>query len=86
MAFLVFGSVVTVALPASVTAGGFTVGQCPASAAVPTGDTMDEAATSVACEVNHERVRRELPELRVDRRLALAAERHARDMVRRGYF
>lgn len=86
MASLPLVSVVTITLPGSAAAGGSTAGECPASSALPTGDTVQEAAASVACEIKQERVRRELPELRADRRLALAAERHARDMVRRGYF
>ena len=86
MASLPLVSAVTISLPGSAAAGGSTAGECPASSALPTGGTVQEAAASVACEIKQERVRRELPKLRADRRLALAAERHARDMVRRGYF
>ena len=66
-------------------------GQCAASgstgsAAVPTETTLHEAATSLVREINRERMARELERLGEDPQLALAAQRHARDMVRRGFF
>ena len=53
---------------------------------VPTATTMRQTAASVVQDVNRERAARDLPRLRVDRRLARAGRRHARDMVRRGFF
>ena len=58
----------------------------PGSAAVPTEQTLQESATSVVHEINRERVARELGRLGADPRLALAARRHTRDMVRRRFF
>ena len=55
-------------------------------AAAPTGETLQEAAASVVREINRERVSRQLVRLGADPRLALAAQRHTRDMVRRGFF
>ena len=55
----------------------------PASAA----DCSDrDPSAAVACEIGAERSARDLPPLQVDDRLALAARRHARDMVRLGFF
>ena len=48
--------------------------------------TRDEAATAVGCLINQERRRRNLGALREQARLERAAERHARDMVRRRFF
>jgi uncharacterized protein YkwD len=56
------------------------------SARVPTEVTLQEAAASAARAINRERAVRDLVPLGVDPRLALAAQRHARDMVRRGFF
>lgn len=44
------------------------------------------AATALRCLIAHERAQHGLRAWRPDRRLALAARRHARDMVRRRYF
>ena len=53
---------------------------------MPTEETLQEAATAVVREINRRRAARELGRLGADPRLALAAQRHSRDMVRRGYF
>jgi uncharacterized protein YkwD len=54
----------------------------PASAAC----SDREPSAAVLCEIDAERSARDLPPLRVDDRLALAARRHARHMVRSGFF
>lgn len=48
--------------------------------------TRDQAAAAIGCLINQERRRRDLGALREHPRLEQAAERHARDMVRRRYF
>ena len=55
----------------------------PAAAAACSG--LGPSAT-VICEIGAERSARDLPPLRVDDRLAIAAGRHARHMVRSGFF
>ncbi|HET9038845.1 MAG TPA: CAP domain-containing protein, partial [Gemmatimonadales bacterium] len=69
-------------------------GASPASAATvcasadgPTAQTSTVAlANSALCLVNQERTSRGLKPLKPNRRLAKAANNHARDMVARGYF
>ena len=56
------------------------------SATLPTEQTLQEAATSVMREINRERGARELVRLAGEPRLALAAQRHTGDMVRRSFF
>jgi uncharacterized protein YkwD len=58
----------------------------PASTTQPTEQTLEAAATSVTREINRERGARQLGRLRADARLALSAQRHARNMVRRRFF
>ena len=58
----------------------------PGSTTRPTEQTLEEAATSVTREINRERGARELGRLATDPRLALAAQRHTRDVVRRRFF
>ena len=73
----------TVAAPAS---AGVTACSSSSATTPPTQRTVDQVERTVLCLVNRERTRRGLKKLRSDRRLAKAATRHSRDMVRRGYF
>ena len=51
------------------------------------GDASEgQISRAVLCLLNQERTRRGLPRLRMNERLSLAADRHSRDMVRRGFF
>jgi uncharacterized protein YkwD len=59
---------------------------CPAADAVPARANAERLARAALCLVNRERRRRGLRALRPERRLKLAARRHARDMVARSYF
>ena len=78
---LLLASLAVVALPAAASGGCIAGGT-----AVPAKGTLRQTAASVVHEINEERAVRERPRLRVDRRLARAGGRHARNMVRRGYF
>lgn len=60
--------------------------KCPGALDTPTDATAAAAAGTVTCLVNAERSKRGLRELTRDGDLNQAARRHARDMVRRGYF
>jgi uncharacterized protein YkwD len=62
------------------------VAACPAADDAPTSGSTTEAERTVLCLVNLERTRRGLDRLRSNGRLADAAVRHSRDMVRRRYF
>jgi uncharacterized protein YkwD len=59
---------------------------CAAADAVPARANAAQLARAAFCLVNRERRRRGLRALRSERRLKLAAGRHARDMVARSYF
>jgi len=59
---------------------------CALSGTPPTGITNRSAARATVCLINRARAHRGLRPLRINRRLALAARRHSRDMVRRRYF
>lgn len=85
MILVSLGGTATV-LTAPATAARCVASGSTGSAAVPTGETLHGAAASVVREINRERVARELGRLDADPRLALAAQRHTRDMVRRGFF
>lgn len=85
MALLLLGGIMAV-MPAPAAASRCIPAGSTGSAVLPAAETLDEAATLVLREVNRERVARELVRLDPDPRLALAAQRHARDMVRRGFF
>ena len=82
---------VSVGITAAVSATSAAAQRCstsgsPGSATSPTEQTLQESATSVVHEINRERGARELVRLGRDPRLALAAQRHTRDMVRRRFF
>jgi len=70
--------------PPSAADGKCGSGACGAFTTVPISD--QEVAMSLVEEINQERAGRQLRGLGADQRLTLAAVRHARDMVRRGYF
>jgi uncharacterized protein YkwD len=59
---------------------------CTAATAEPGQRPRAALRAAMRCSVNAERTARGLRALRADRRLNRAARRHARDMVRRGYF
>lgn len=59
---------------------------CASADALPAQAAAYRLARAALCLVNRERRRRGLRALRVDRRLEIAAGRHARDMVARSYF
>ena len=73
--------VVLLALPA-----GAAAASCKGADKAPTTKTLTRARSIALCLVNRQRAKRGLPKLREDRRLAKAAARHSRDMVRRAYF
>jgi uncharacterized protein YkwD len=60
--------------------------ECSDAEALPPRVHPARLARATVCLVNHERRRRDLRPLRPERRLRLAAGRHARDMVARSYF
>jgi uncharacterized protein YkwD len=59
---------------------------CPSSDATPANATKREIVRATLCELNRERAHFGLRRLTIDKRLAKAARRHARDMARRNYF
>lgn len=73
----------TLAALAPVLAGA---GSCASADARAASVGADVHARAVRCLVNAERERRGLARLRPNRALTAAAGRHARDMVRRGFF
>ena len=60
--------------------------KCPGALDTPTEASTAAAADTVTCLVNAERAKRGLKAVTRDADLGQAARRHARDMVRRGYF
>jgi uncharacterized protein YkwD len=71
---------------AAVLAPATAVAACTAATAEPGQRSRVALGAAMRCTVNAERTARGLGTLRADRRLNRAAKRHARDMVRRGYF
>ena len=82
---------------AAATLAAFAVGAAPAHAGVsacssstataePTRSNVAQVERTVLCLVNRERTHRGLRGLRASGKLARAADRHSRDMVRRSYF
>ncbi len=59
---------------------------CPQASAAATTVAPSTSAQAVRCLVNAERAAHGLPPVRSAGRLRVAAQRHAADMVRRGYF
>ena len=80
---LVTASVFVVAPQA---ASASAVDKCPGALDTPTDATASDATDTVTCLVNAERSKRGLRPVTRDGDLNLAARKHARDMVRRGYF
>ncbi len=65
---------------------GVVAALCP-GAAVPAADlARTDVREAIACVLGAERAERDRPTLRADDRLERAAQRHAADMARRGYF
>ena len=81
---LLLASFAIVAVPAVRASGCVPAATAPAVS--PTKEALRQAARSVVREINQERADRKRPRLRIDRRLERAGGRHARDMVRRGFF
>ena len=75
-------------VPAAADAAGRRSGPsgCASSSANPHAVAYTAARSATLCLLNRERRKRGLRSLRYNRRLATAAGRHAKDMVRRGYF
>jgi uncharacterized protein YkwD len=67
-------------------AAGADAATCTGSTKVPKASTLKRAAKATVCLINRERRKRGIPGLRTSRRLAKAAGKHSRDMVKRSYF
>lgn len=67
------------AVPAASAAG------CPGAHTVPSATSLSRARRATLCLVGRERARHGLAPLRLDRHLRRAAQRHAKNMVLRGY-
>ncbi|WP_320669240.1 CAP domain-containing protein [Patulibacter defluvii] len=78
------GAAVAAGLAGAPGAGAATA--CPGADGRPASIGTAKAAAAVRCLVRHERAAVGLPALTAEARLALAAQRHADDMVGRGYF
>ena len=61
-------------------------GACASADASASAVTPQRLASATVCLLNQERAKHHLPMLRTNRRLALAATRHAKDMAARHYF
>jgi uncharacterized protein YkwD len=59
---------------------------CQSSHLSPSPENVRQVEQTVLCLLNAERTRRGLPRLRDNARLETAADRHSKDMVRRGFF
>jgi hypothetical protein len=59
---------------------------CPNADTVPTAENLELIRAAVICLHNEARAEAKVALLRSDERLATAAERHAHDMVAKGYF
>lgn len=59
---------------------------CAASHLEPSADNVEQVERSVLCLLNAERTQRGLPRLKSNGRLASAADKHSKDMVRRDFF
>ena len=60
--------------------------RCPDSELVPRSDTLADARDALLCVINEERSARGLVRFKANRRLAIAARRHSRQMVKRHFF
>ena len=72
---------VLIAAPAALAAQA-----CPAANATPANATKREIIRATLCQLNRERAHYGLRQLKLNKRLARAARRHALDMARRNYF
>jgi uncharacterized protein YkwD len=59
---------------------------CASASATPATVAKRTVIRATLCTLNAERARHGLPRLKLNKKLSAAARRHARDMVRRGYF
>jgi uncharacterized protein YkwD len=59
---------------------------CPSANATPATATKRQIVRATLCALNRERAHAGLKALRLNRKLSLAARRHARDMAKRNYF
>jgi uncharacterized protein YkwD len=59
---------------------------CASASATPATVAKRIVVRATLCTLNAERARHGLPRLRLNKKLSVAARRHARDMVRRKYF
>jgi uncharacterized protein YkwD len=59
---------------------------CRGAGRTPSGASAGTLRSALLCVVNRRRAEHGLRALRPDRRIRAAAQRHARDMARRGYF
>ncbi len=59
---------------------------CPAANATPANAAKREIIRGTLCQLNRERAHNGLRALKLNKRLARAARRHAHDMARRNYF
>ena len=59
---------------------------CKSAGAKPSNVAKRVAVRATLCTLNRQRARHGLRRLKLNKRLSRAARRHARDMVRRGYF
>ncbi len=76
----------TLACTAALVAPAAASAACDGADARPGQASRTELARTTVCLLNHERSRRGLNRLSLDRRLSSAAGAHTRDMVRRRYF
>jgi uncharacterized protein YkwD len=72
--------------PAQAANARASVTACASAAAISSPADLAQVRRTVLCLLNRERARRNLPRLRTSDRLAKAAARHSRDMVKRRYF
>ena len=99
---LVAAIICVLAMPGVADASWRAASALPTSAVAPTGIAAQDGCEAASarmgdvsetqlvratlCLLNRERAERGLPRLRLNERLSDAADRHSRDMVRRGYF
>lgn len=79
------GVLVALALTLTAPAGAAQSG-CAGAGEIPAPGAVDQAASALECVLNEERAKRGRPRVHSQAQLQRAAERHARDMVRRRYF
>jgi uncharacterized protein YkwD len=73
-------------LAVMLTAAPNAMAACASASATPATVAKRIVVRATLCTLNAERARHGLPRLRLNKKLSVAARRHARDMVRRKYF